>query len=71
MESTALFDEILGVQEKNSKCVVCNGQQVCTSSVPVWNRGPFCQRSLADNVSKLFTPAYISVPERHLAYFVG
>ena len=37
----------------------------------VWNRGPFRQRSLADNVSKLFMPAYISVPERHLAYFGG
>ena len=35
MEITALFDEISGVQENNSKCAVCNDQQVCTSSVHI------------------------------------
>ena len=31
MESMALFDKILGVHEKDLKCEVCNGYQVCTS----------------------------------------
>ena len=35
MESAALFDEISSVHEQKSKCAVCNGLQVCTSSVHV------------------------------------
>ena len=35
IESTALFDKILGVYEENFKCAVCNGEQVGTSSVHI------------------------------------
>ena len=35
IESTAFFNDILGVQEKILKCAVRNAQQVCTSSAHI------------------------------------